>query len=848
MANSLKVPVKRTGTPVLAPSPYAKPTITLEEWESKAPLTDKELRSVSSVQKAQGNKPLPLKSSSEDGPSTPRAATPVQHLKARFASPALPSSSRTGTPVPGPSNPLLPSHPIQTPQQFYDWFAQIERSVARSQESHYRTHLDGVSKHLETCDELLDQVDEVKHDVDTMLEDWRAVESGGKSLKDASEELLDERDRLIKLSEDIGARLEYFQELERATRMLNHPGESLVMQHDFLDMVERVDICIDFLASHRDYHEAEVYLLRFRQCLTRAMTLIKMYFVGSLKALVADVSRRMTDKDTSHTAALHLLYTRFQSVSAQLSPLLGELERRTLVHPDELSSLLAECHSSYFTARRTLLTGRIVEEIRGLNPRGADLVELTRSGCTYLKQLCIDEYAIYRCFFNSGKDQLYQYLEGLCDYLYDDLRPRILHEARLHVLCDVCKVLQALMVLDVPDLEPSSSDEDDDDLNDLGHKPNGHALGSKSQGLGRLHIGHMLQSVLQDAQTRLFFKAQTVVQSDIRNYSAKPEDLDYPKVLQDSRKSKQHARADTTEDELFPFQLTSYDKNDAWYPTLKSTVSILSQLHQFVQPSIFNDIAQESLDLCRSNLVTASSLVAARDLPNTELDGQLFLVRHLLVLKEMAGGLNLIERGSNGPLELHHVADTLRDMLRTTNLLPYAFSGASTKLGDASALSMKERIDDDLRLACEHVIATSASLATRMLHTFMTVTTGRPLPSDLKGQKPSITAQSAASTSTSTSTPPIASPSRDAAIELDEEYRTKFIPQELPSVVARLRLYLDERGGSSTVNILLSHIQEKIVDEYISFRKATEYMPMVDESVRFKATVDEFRTFIKTLC
>lgn len=108
------------------------------------------------------------------------------------------------------------------------------------------------------------------------------------------------------------------------------------------------------------------------------MTLIKMYFVGSLKALVADVSRRMTDKDTSHTAALHLLYTRFQSVSAQLSPLLGELERRTLSHPDELSSLLAECHASYFAARRTLLTGRIVEEIKGLNPRGADLIELVR--------------------------------------------------------------------------------------------------------------------------------------------------------------------------------------------------------------------------------------------------------------------------------------------------------------------------------------------------------------------------------------------------------------------------------------------------------------------------------------
>jgi hypothetical protein len=58
------------------------------------------------------------------------------------------------------------------------------------------------------------------------------------------------QDRLLKLTDDIGARLEYFKELEYATRMLNHPGESLVLQTDFLYMVERVDICIDYLKSH----------------------------------------------------------------------------------------------------------------------------------------------------------------------------------------------------------------------------------------------------------------------------------------------------------------------------------------------------------------------------------------------------------------------------------------------------------------------------------------------------------------------------------------------------------------------------------------------------------------------
>ena len=125
--------------------------------------------------------------------------------------------------------------------------------------------------------------------------------------------------------------------------------------------------------------------------MTRAMTLIKMYFVGSLRALTADVSRRISEKvcylslnhplmthspiqDVSQTAQMHLLYTRFRSVSAPLSPLLGELERRANVHPEELSSLLMECHAAYFAARKGLLVGRLVEEIKGLDPGRTELV------------------------------------------------------------------------------------------------------------------------------------------------------------------------------------------------------------------------------------------------------------------------------------------------------------------------------------------------------------------------------------------------------------------------------------------------------------------------------------------
>jgi hypothetical protein len=67
----------------------------------------------------------------------------------------------------------------------------------------------------------------------------------------------------VELQEAIGTSLEYFQELEHATRLLNHPGESLVLQTDFLYMVERVDICIEFLKSHvsYDYYRFELPLI-----------------------------------------------------------------------------------------------------------------------------------------------------------------------------------------------------------------------------------------------------------------------------------------------------------------------------------------------------------------------------------------------------------------------------------------------------------------------------------------------------------------------------------------------------------------------------------------------------------
>ncbi|KAF9526898.1 Sec34-domain-containing protein [Crepidotus variabilis] len=819
--SSLTVPSSQS--PHLAPSPHVKQTISVEEWERKAPLSDLQLRSVEKVAKAGEIVPLPLKFvedlDSRSNPSTPIPGRPTnkyltQHVK-DISRPGTPGSP--GTPrgiVGGLPHALHPTHPVQTPQQFYDWFALIDRSVAHSQEAHYRAHLASLDSHLGVCDLLLQRIEEIETDVEGMLEGWRGVEEGGKSLKGACERLLEERDNLLALMEDIGSHLDYFQELEHATRMLNHPGESLIFQPDFHYMVERVDICIDFLKAHRHYREAEVYLLRFQQCMTRAMTLIKMNFVGSLRALSSEISKRIIENDVSSTAQHHLLYTRFRTVATKVGPLLAELERRAQAYPDELGSLLAECHSAYFSTRRSLLVPRIMEEIKGLDPGRSELVELTRSGCSYLKQLCTDEFNLYREFFSTAQGQLYQYLETLCDLLYDDLRPRILHEPRLTVLCEVCTVLQALMVLDATSTSSahsaasSSATSSDDDEDDSDQESD------EDESIGkRLHTGHLLKMVLQDAQTRLFFKAQAVVQSEIRHYVPSVEDLKWPDILVDASKPPSSALLQEKQSTSQIFQnVPALERQDLWYPTLRRTVWVLSQLRDFVKPAIFEDIAQEALGVCRVSLLNASDAIMAQQQQGREkvLDSALFLVRHLLILKEVLASLEF--GGLSAPTLVGAgggMTETLTNMFnRTTSLLPEGlFASLGVTRGPESDLrGVRIEIDQSLRKACEDVIAGAANPVSEPLEAWVV------RAKSLRGEASSTRPVSTAAPPPTASREPIATAGANS--QALEAHFLESLQRDLRSGVARVKLYLEDER---TVKILLEHVVDRISDVYERF-------------------------------
>lgn len=78
----------------------------------------------------------------------------------------------------------------------------------------------------------------------------------------------------------------------------------------------------------------------------------------------------------------YLLYSKFAALATQVSPLLAEMERRAAAHPSELKSLLEECQFVYFASRKTLLTPRLISEIKGLDPANSELVELVSALAT----------------------------------------------------------------------------------------------------------------------------------------------------------------------------------------------------------------------------------------------------------------------------------------------------------------------------------------------------------------------------------------------------------------------------------------------------------------------------------
>ncbi|CAG8514323.1 7608_t:CDS:10 [Paraglomus brasilianum] len=768
--------------------------ITLEDWESKTQLTETQKVSVLELQDACKELPLPEGSS---------------ELAAGGAS--IDAALGLGK-------------PIETTQQFFDWFAKMEADMEKDQEDVYRNFLAAVMLYREANDKVLGQIDTTESLFNDLEGNFKFVEDRTKALQTSCEKLLAEQNHLSSIVESIVEKLRYYDELEDITKLFNSPGENICEQPEFVPKLKRLDECLEYMQNNLRYRDSELYLMRFRQCMTRGMTLIKMYFVNEINTLSMEIAKQTAQNASSaNQTALH--YVKFRTIAPKLKGLVREIEKRCPGHR-EYYSLLNDCYKAYFVVRQQVLIPAIVAQIQEISASGQDILTFARTGYAYMLDLCSDEYSLFYNFFSTGEDHLYGNLDLLCSYLYDDLRPRIIHETDIDTLSELCNILQI------------HADQDAE-------------RGSEGQ---RLQFGHLVKNVLQDTQQRLVFRAQAYIQSSIQKFIPQEEDLNYPARLKNnSTEAKVESTSDThspTSPSTGPATLSvhEYDDNEpptpgamlatvntgdiyrGWYPPLQRTLWILSKLYRSVNTTIFNDIAQDVVSTCLQSLLSVSESLEKQ----SRIDRQLFLIKHLLILKEHISSFETQFVHEEKGLDFSQMTDALNAIMRNK----YSILSPNTLFGLAqkgipkvveNRTDSKQEVDQGLKHVCEEFIMESAKAAVEPLSSFLVKVSAFRLRNDLKPlhQQTRLKSQNFAQ--------PV------NIVEVYETFR-QSVTSRLRFIVSKMSDYIDDLN---TEQFLLSLMQNHIIDSYQEFYDIIQQEIDFTTLTRAPGTVEEIIDWVK---
>ena len=473
---------------------------------------------------------------------------------------------------------------------------------------------------------------------------FKAVDAQTSTFQRKSEGLLTEQKRSEKHADEIKDNLRYYEPLERITRRLNAPSaQRLVRGKEFSEMLVQLDECIDYMQTHPKQKEAETYRSRYKVLLTRALTLVRSQFIGAVRETAAEVAKRIADRQLNDTTMSALLYAKFRVGAAEMKELGLEIQKRANPPADadpevegEYQSLMNELHTSFAASRGRLiipLVRKRLSDIAQAPSTSRDLIAFARASISYIRGICLDEFELWGEWFH-GQRGLYDFLEAICEPLYDCLRPLIIHENKLPKLCQLCSLLQTRYMNDP---------EEEAELLDL----------------TQLDFAILVKPILEDTQTRLVFRTQAILQDEIQNFKPRSEDLDYPSRTGLSKLSaSKSSRVPTSgrrksytepatplpkEPEVVDEDVDSADESEAaWtirdssaamqncYPTLSKAIKLLSRIYRLVNSSVFDDLAHQIVHQTTLSLHSAAVRISSKV---TSADGQLFLLRHLLLLK-----------------------------------------------------------------------------------------------------------------------------------------------------------------------------------------------------------------------
>lgn len=533
------------------------------------------------------------------------------------------------------------------------------------------------------------------------------------------ERLADEVQILTKHADEIGAPLKHYDAIDRvglglgvlfkqqpnakdkSKKVVTVRGLAKVKvddEEEFMKYLNEVDdACVYFANSLSGAEHEKEYGRRALILQEAAIFLLKEAVVDRLKQTTADIKAALNlDKKGTALPAdkleASLIYTRFHGISSRSYKFISILQERSNINDTNCEvyrELLKLCQTTYCISRESLLQSSVASHIESLRIEHG-IVGMTRLASSFLERLCGNEVNLYRDFFGSynvekknenrpmsgnsalvmSELELQKMLNVLCSVLHRSVRKDLVQLADIDTLCQVVSVLK----------EESGSISE-----------------SKTSTIAQ---SRTMSGVIKDAQERLIYIAQRSLQVEVMKFKAKPEHLDYPNKL--TGLSDKKSKADPIQAQLLVY--------DSWYPPLRSVLRVLSKLFRVVDEQVFEDIALQSVQGCTKCLKDASQRLER--LHKGSFDSDLFLIKHLLILREQLSPFDIELKSIQRSLDFSEAGKAVANFLanRNRHILSMSNENALVMLIregvsiQESSVDSKRDLEEALRQACNTFI------------------------------------------------------------------------------------------------------------------------------------------------
>uniref|UniRef100_A0A0K0EE09 Conserved oligomeric Golgi complex subunit 3 n=1 Tax=Strongyloides stercoralis TaxID=6248 RepID=A0A0K0EE09_STRER len=520
---------------------------------------------------------------------------------------------------------------------------------------------------LQTVNEIENKRQELTKIFEDLKKNYFCVTEKTSSLHHACEAMLSQQTHLAAGAEEIKTNLHYYQQVQWVMKKLQTPKLS-VTGTLFTQILTTIKDCMTFLETHPDYKESSIYLEKYRQCLSKSFTVLKMSLFSDFEKAKNSVIEKKNENpknDFSQFTEEEIFTLLYGVFGVKAFPVMNAFtitDKYFSNHPD-YQMLIIDCLKEYISIRWELISDIITATVEDLLKENINSTcVFLKKACSFLLRICDDEFRLMKEFFilpknivetpsvprgssrcsvtsyNSSRSRVLQratpvvnknnqqtifmnefaevfdgFTESICRILYDTFRPTIVQNKYLELLVQLFKIVKNDFIqercINVIKLIP----ETDNWIH------------------SRTGFIRVMNELSGDIVERVIYKTHTFAETDIIGYVPCPGDLLYPEklMLLHSIDEKQQNNK----------QNDSKNMHALWYPTVKRTLLGINRIYQCLDNDIFQSFMLELITACCDSLEIASEKIKnskstiKSNLPRF-VDGDLFLIKYLLILRD----------------------------------------------------------------------------------------------------------------------------------------------------------------------------------------------------------------------